>query len=110
MRIYILADMEGFETWSQICMRALFEKKIDVRVVDLDSGELLTDVDPDSVDERAALKDAALSEDVPAKEDIAQLKRRAKRRRRRSSRQRVFSERATGSSRQIDPYGQQRFF
>jgi Na+-transporting NADH:ubiquinone oxidoreductase subunit C len=62
-------------------LRALFEEKIDVRVVDLDSGELLTDVDPDSIDERAALKDAALSEDVPAEEDIAQLKRRAKRQR-----------------------------
>jgi len=61
-------------------LKALFEKRIEVRVVDLATGEAV-DVDPNSIDEREALKDAALCEEIPQKKDIAKIKKRAKRHR-----------------------------
>jgi Na+-transporting NADH:ubiquinone oxidoreductase subunit C len=53
-------------------------KQIDSKVVDLDTGQYVDDVDPDKFDERKAAKDPKQSEKLDAKQDIAGIKRRSK--------------------------------
>ncbi len=53
-------------------------QQIQIRVVDLETGEYADDIDAASYDARAASKDPALSEAVPTAEDIAKIKRKAK--------------------------------
>jgi Na+-transporting NADH:ubiquinone oxidoreductase subunit C len=60
-------------------------KAFSVRLVDLNTGNYLSDeetqqlgIDPASYEQRRAAKDPALSERVPAEDDIAVIKRRAK--------------------------------
>jgi len=55
---------------------AVFERRIEPRVVDLRSGRFTDVIDPAGYDERLAERDPALSEAVPADADIAQIKRR----------------------------------
>ena len=53
-------------------------KQIDSKVVDLDTGQYVDDVDPDKFDERKAAKDPKQSDKLDAKQDIAGIKRRSK--------------------------------
>ncbi|MCB1754580.1 MAG: Na(+)-translocating NADH-quinone reductase subunit C [Gammaproteobacteria bacterium] len=50
---------------------------IEPRVVDLDSGEFVDDVDPAGYDQRKAAKDPAMSRALSKQEDIASIRRRA---------------------------------
>lgn len=56
----------------------LYEEKIEPRVIDLATGEYVSDVDPASYDQRAASKDPARSVTLTKAQDIASIKRRAK--------------------------------
>jgi Na+-transporting NADH:ubiquinone oxidoreductase subunit C len=47
-------------------------------VIDLTSGKVAAEVDPESYDQRKATKDPAMSAPVPADQDVASLKRRAR--------------------------------
>lgn len=64
-------------------VKAVFEKKIAVRLVDLRNGELVADPaaagipDVDAYDQRVATKDPALSAAIPVEQDIAKIKRKA---------------------------------
>ena len=53
-------------------------QSVEVRVVDLETGEYTDAVDPDTYDQRVAARDPKLSEAVPPWEDIAGIKRRAR--------------------------------
>jgi Na+-transporting NADH:ubiquinone oxidoreductase subunit C len=53
-------------------------KRVETRVVDLASGEYTNAVDPATYDEREAVKNPALSQKVPADQDIALIKRKPK--------------------------------
>ncbi len=53
-------------------------KKVETRVVDLDTGKFSDAVDADSYDQRKASKDPAKSVVLGAEEDVAKIKRRAK--------------------------------
>jgi len=53
-------------------------RRVDVRIIDLDTGDYTNAVDPATYDQRAAAKDPALSEAIPAGQDPASIKRRAK--------------------------------
>ncbi len=55
----------------------LFEK-VDVRLVDLDTGEFTDALDPDQYNQQVAARDPELSESIPPWEDIAGINRRAK--------------------------------
>jgi Na+-transporting NADH:ubiquinone oxidoreductase subunit C len=55
-----------------------FKEKVEIRIVDLESGEYTDAVDPTTYDQRKAAGDPELSEAVPADQDIAKVKRRAK--------------------------------
>ena len=55
-----------------------FKEKVEVRIVDLDSGDYTDAVDPATYDQRKAAGDPELSEAVPPDQDIAKVKRRAK--------------------------------
>jgi len=50
---------------------------IDTRIVDLETGDYVEDVDPQSFDAEAAANDPKLSVNVPREEDIASIGRRA---------------------------------
>jgi len=52
--------------------------QLETRVVDLDTGEYVTDVDPEKFDAVKAAKDPKTSEVIPKNEDIARIRRRAK--------------------------------
>ena len=56
----------------------LFREHIDMRLVDLDSGEYLADADPAQFDARAAARDPASSQLLARAVDIAGIKRRAR--------------------------------
>jgi Na+-transporting NADH:ubiquinone oxidoreductase subunit C len=58
-------------------VKELFTKHVQERLVDLDTGEFV-DQDPAKYDYRKAMKDAKLSDALPASEDPASIKRRAK--------------------------------
>jgi Na+-transporting NADH:ubiquinone oxidoreductase subunit C len=53
-------------------------RDLDVRLVDIASGAYLDDLDPNTFDQREALKDPELSIEIPAADDVAKLNRRAK--------------------------------
>jgi Na+-transporting NADH:ubiquinone oxidoreductase subunit C len=53
-------------------------KQIETRIVDVNTGEYVTDVDVDAYDQRKASSDPAQSEAVPKQYDVASIKRRAK--------------------------------
>jgi Na+-transporting NADH:ubiquinone oxidoreductase subunit C len=53
-------------------------QQVEIRVVDLDSGEYTDAVDPATFNQVEASKDPAMSEAVPSEEDIAKIKRRSK--------------------------------
>ncbi len=54
-----------------------FQDKVEVRVVDLESGEYAEGIDADTFDQRAAAADPDTSKVVPPDQDIAKVKRRA---------------------------------
>jgi len=56
----------------------LFEK-IETKIVDLETGEYVTDISPDQFDQRKAAADPQRSVDIPAGQDVAGIKRREKR-------------------------------
>jgi Na+-transporting NADH:ubiquinone oxidoreductase subunit C len=60
--------------------RKLYEKLIEEKVVDLDTGEFVSDVDPDKIDDRKEAKTPKLSRPIPDEKDLAGIKRRANRR------------------------------
>jgi len=51
-------------------------KNIETRVVNLDTGEYVSDIDPNTFDPRRAVRDPALSESIPADQDVAGIGRR----------------------------------
>ncbi len=51
---------------------------IETRVVDLSTGEYVSDIDPESYEQRKAAKDPAMSVSLSKEQDIASIKRRAK--------------------------------
>ncbi|QDT46725.1 Na(+)-translocating NADH-quinone reductase subunit C [Symmachiella dynata] len=53
-------------------------KQIETKIVNLETGEYVTDVDVDSFDQRAAADDPEQSVTIPPEEDVASLKRREK--------------------------------
>lgn len=55
----------------------VYNERIEPRIVDLDTGEYVEDMDPAGYDQREAARDPARSVNVPRKEDIAGIKRRA---------------------------------
>ena len=59
-------------------MNQLYES-IEPRVVDLESGTYVDDIDPETFDPVDAAKDPELSVEVPAEIDVARVGRRAKR-------------------------------
>ncbi|MBN2216426.1 MAG: Na(+)-translocating NADH-quinone reductase subunit C [Pirellulales bacterium] len=58
----------------------LFKEMIERKVVDLDTGEILADVDPDSIDDAQAARNSKQSKAISGGEDIAGIKRRPNRR------------------------------
>lgn len=58
-------------------VNAVYDERIEPRVVDLGTGEFAADVDPAAYDQREAARDPARSTDIPRKQDIAGIKRRA---------------------------------
>ncbi len=61
-------------------LEELFERIIETHVVDMRSGEFLSDVDPGSIDHRKDAKNPKLSQAISDKADLAKIKRRADRR------------------------------
>ncbi|TCI05239.1 Na(+)-translocating NADH-quinone reductase subunit C [Corallincola luteus] len=55
----------------------VFAKSIEARVISLDTGEYLSDIDGDSYDQRKAAKDPSMSAKLSAADDIASIRRRA---------------------------------
>ncbi|MCX8049047.1 MAG: Na(+)-translocating NADH-quinone reductase subunit C [Methylohalobius sp.] len=53
-------------------------KRFEVKVIDLKTGELAKDVDPNTYDMRKAAKDFKLSEPLPRDKDVASIKRKPK--------------------------------
>jgi len=53
-------------------------EQVEMRIVDLETGEYTDAVDPETYDFLKAAKDPLLSEAIPAKEDIAKIKRKPK--------------------------------
>lgn len=53
-------------------------KKIETKIVDLNTGEFTDEINADTFDQRKAVKDPKLSEPLPSEEDIAGLSRREK--------------------------------
>merc|ERR1712188_118998 len=51
-------------------------KSIETQVVNLDTGEYVSDIDPNAFDQRRAARDPALSESIPSGEDVAGIVRR----------------------------------
>ena len=53
-------------------------RQVDVRLVDLETGEYVADIDPETYDQRIAARDPNLSKEIPPWEDIAGINRRAR--------------------------------
>lgn len=53
-------------------------KQVDVRLVDLETGEYAEDIDPETYDQKLAARDPDLSKEIPPWEDIAGINRRAR--------------------------------
>jgi Na+-transporting NADH:ubiquinone oxidoreductase subunit C len=58
-------------------VETLFRKRIETRIVDLDSGNYVSEVDPEGFDPRAAARNPATSSALDNTTDIARIKRRA---------------------------------
>ncbi|GIX03091.1 MAG: Na(+)-translocating NADH-quinone reductase subunit C [Planctomycetaceae bacterium] len=65
-----LAAREGVES--------LFRQRVEVRLIDLQQGELVSEPRAESYDPRRALRDPTQSEPVPADQDVARVRRREK--------------------------------
>ena len=52
-------------------------QQVEARIVELDTGGYAADMDPATYDQRAAAKDAVMSQPISGEEDIAKIKRRA---------------------------------
>lgn len=61
-----------------IDVEAVYDRRVEARIVDLETGEYSEAVDPETYDPRQAVRDPELSEAVPADEDIASIKRQEK--------------------------------
>ena len=59
-------------------VEAVYAERVEARIVDLDTGEYVEDMDPATYDPRQAERNPELSERVPPKMDIANIKTRAK--------------------------------
>lgn len=57
--------------------QALYDRYVEPRVVDLETGEFVDDIDPAKFDPREAARDPARSTNLSSDEDIADIKRRA---------------------------------
>jgi len=55
-----------------------FREKIEAKLVDLATGDYVTDIDADSYDQRKAAKDPVTSEKIPVEKDIAHIRAKAK--------------------------------
>jgi Na+-transporting NADH:ubiquinone oxidoreductase subunit C len=55
-----------------------FAKQIEAKLVDLETGDYVENMDVEAYDQRKAAKDPALSVEIAAKQDIASIKRKAK--------------------------------
>lgn len=53
-------------------------QQVEVRIVDLDSGQFADDIDGATYDQRKAAKDPSMSDPVPPEQDIAGIQRRAR--------------------------------
>lgn len=53
-------------------------KQIDTKIVDLETGEYTDAVDVETYDQRAAIRDPALSVEIPKAKDVANIRRKAK--------------------------------
>ncbi|MBN1588804.1 MAG: Na(+)-translocating NADH-quinone reductase subunit C [Pirellulales bacterium] len=58
----------------------LYDEMIDTEVVELATGEFLTGVEPEDIDDRKEAKNRELSMAIPDEQDLAKIKRRANRR------------------------------
>ncbi|WP_017445205.1 Na(+)-translocating NADH-quinone reductase subunit C [Gayadomonas joobiniege] len=58
-------------------IQRIYKEQITAKVVDLETGEYVEDIDANSYDQRAASKDPEQSIDLNGKEDVASIKRRA---------------------------------
>ncbi|MEQ8766452.1 MAG: Na(+)-translocating NADH-quinone reductase subunit C [Planctomycetota bacterium] len=76
MRRNILEAAQLIEPGEEVDVEALFEN-IEVRVIDMNTGEEAEGIDPAEYDPRKAAKDPKLGEPVPPDEDLAEIKRRA---------------------------------
>lgn len=55
-----------------------FAEQIEPKLVDMETGNYVDNMDVDAYDQRKAAKDPALSIDIPAKQDIASIRKKAK--------------------------------
>ncbi len=55
-----------------------FDSQVDAKLVDLETGEYVENMDVDAYDQRKAAKDPELSVEIPKDRDIAHIKRKAK--------------------------------
>lgn len=72
----ILEVAELYEPGDNV--NAIFRERIEARIVNIETGEFMPDIDPADYDQRAAARDPDQSVNVPRDEDIAGIKRRAK--------------------------------
>lgn len=56
----------------------VFNQRLEPRIVNLETGEFVEDIDPAEYDQREAARDPEMSVNVPRRQDIAGIKRRAK--------------------------------
>jgi Na+-transporting NADH:ubiquinone oxidoreductase subunit C len=68
-------EVAGIEAGEDI--RRTFIRQVRVRMVDLETGEYTSAVDPVEFDPQAAAKDPEISRELPRKEDVAEIGRRA---------------------------------
>ncbi|MES1926866.1 Na(+)-translocating NADH-quinone reductase subunit C [Salinisphaera sp. T31B1] len=73
-----ILDVAGLPTGPDVDVNAVFRDRIDLRVVDLATGEYAKDVDVSKYDQRAAASDPDKSIKIAPSDDIADIKRRAK--------------------------------
>ena len=55
-----------------------FASKIEEKLINIETGEYVEDMDPEKYDQRKAVKDPALSIEIPRDKDVASIKRKAK--------------------------------
>lgn len=57
---------------------AAFAQQVEAKLVDLETGDYVENMDVEAYDQRKAAKDPALSIEIPAKQDVASIRRKAK--------------------------------